>query len=117
MTINNKYPLLRIDNLMDQLVGACVFSKIDLCLGYHQIRVKSEDIPKTAFTMRYGHYEYSIMLFGVSNASRVFMEYINRIFHSYLDQFMIVFIDDILIYLKLYEEHVKHLKVVLQTMK
>lgn len=103
-TIKNKHPFPRIYSLMDQLVGTRVFSKIDLRSGYHQIRVKPEDIPKTAFRMRYGHYEYSVMSFRVSNVPGVFMEYMNRIFHSYLDQFVVVFIDDILIYSKFDEE-------------
>lgn len=80
VTIKNKYILPRIDNLADQLVGACVFSKIDLRSGYHQIRMKTWDIPKTVFKTRYGHYEYSVMPFGVSNVPGVFMEYMNRIF-------------------------------------
>lgn len=83
--IKNKYPLPRIDGLIDQLVGACVFIKIYLRSGYHQIRVKDEDAQKTTFRTRYGHYEYLVMLFGVSNAPGVFMEYMNRIFHTYLD--------------------------------
>src|ERR1044072_7076582 len=117
VTIKNRYPLSRIDDLMDQLVGACVFSKINLRSGYHQIRVKSEDIQKTAFRTRYGHYEYSVMPFGVTNAPGVFMEYMNRIFHLYLDKFVVVFIDDILIYSKNEEEHAEHLRVVLELLK
>ena len=117
VTIKNKYPLPRIDDLMDQLVDSRVFSKIDLRSGYHQIKVKGEDIQKTAFRTRYGHYEYSVMPFGVTNAPGVFMEYMNRIFHTYLDRFVVVFIDDILIYSKSEEEHAEHLRVVLQVLK
>ncbi|GAU43227.1 hypothetical protein TSUD_241170 [Trifolium subterraneum] len=116
-TIKNKYPLPRIDDLMDQLVGACVFSKIDLRSGYHQIRVKTEDVPKTAFRTRYGHYEYIVMPFGVTNAPGVFMEYMNMIFHSFLDKFVVVFIDDILVYSKSEEKHKEHLGIVLQVLK
>jgi len=98
VTIKNRYPLPRINDLMDQLVRAEVFSKIDLRSGYHQIRVKAKDISKTAFRTRYGHYEYYVMPFGVTNAPAVVMEYMNRIFHPYLDQSVVVFIDDILVY-------------------
>jgi len=100
VTIKNRYLLPRIDDSMDQFVDAEVFSKIDLRSGYYQIRVKAEDISKTAFRTRYGHYEYSVMPFGVTNAPTVFIEYMNRIFHPYLDQFVVVFIDDILVYSK-----------------
>jgi len=113
----NRYPLPRINDLMDQLVGARVFSKIYLRSGYHQIKVKDEDIQKTTFRTRYRHYKYSVMSFGVSNAPGVFMEYMNRIFHNYLDRFVIVCIDDILIYYKSEEEHAEHLKIVLQVLK
>ena len=105
MTIKNKYLLPRIDDLMDQLIGASVFSKIDLRSDYHQIKVKDEDVQKTAFRTRYGHYEYSVMPFGVTNAPGVFMEYMNRIFHEYLDRFVVVFIDDILVYSKSVADH------------
>ena len=98
VTIKNRYSLLRIDDLMDQLVGARVFSKIDLRSGYHQIKVKDEDMQMTAFRTRYGHYAYLVMPFGVTNAPGVFMESMNHIFHAYLDRFVVVSIDDILIY-------------------
>jgi len=104
VTIKNWYSLLRIDDLMDQLVGVEVFSKIDLKSGYHQIRVKAEDISETMFRTRYVHCEYSVMPFGVTNAPGVFIEYMNRIFHPYLDRFVVVFIDNILVYSKSEED-------------
>jgi len=116
-TIKNKYPLPRIDDLMDQLRGASVFSKIDLRLGYHQIRVKTEDIQKNAFRTRYDHYEYQVMPFGVTNAPAIFMDYMNRIFHPFLDKFVVIFIDDILIYSKTLEEHEEHLRIVSQILR
>nr|KYP76724.1 Transposon Ty3-G Gag-Pol polyprotein [Cajanus cajan] len=117
VTIKNRYFLPRIDDLMDQIIGACMFSKINLRLGYHQIRVKFEDILKTTFRTRYGHYKYLVMPFGMTNAPRVFIDYKNRIFHPYLDRFVVVFIHDILTYSKTREEHTEHLRTVLQTLK
>jgi len=113
MTIKNKYPFPRIDDLMDQLHESSVFLKIDLRSGYHQILVKADDVQKTAFRSRYGHYEYVIMPFGVTNAPAVFMDYMNRIFRPFLDKFVVVFIDDILIYSRTREEHAEHLRLVL----
>jgi hypothetical protein len=117
VTIKNKYPLPRIDNLFDQLKEATVFSKIDLRLGYHQLKVKEADIPKTAIRTRYGHYEFLVMPFGVTNAPFVFMDLMNRVFHKYLDQFVVVFIDDILVYSATHEDHEEHLKTVLSILR
>ena len=98
VTIKNKYPLLRNDDLYDQLQGLSFFSKIDLWSRYHQLRVRQEDIPKTVFRTRYGHYEFLVMSFGLTNASSAFMDLMNRVFHEHLDSFVILFIDDILIW-------------------
>jgi len=117
LTIKNKYPLPRIDDLLDQLKGAWVFSKIDLRSGYHQILVRPEDLQKTAFRSRYDHYEYVVMPFGVTNAPAVFMDYMNRIFQPWLDKFVVIFIDDILIYSRTREEHADHLRVVLNVLR
>ncbi|GKD17597.1 putative reverse transcriptase domain-containing protein [Tanacetum coccineum] len=107
LTIKNCYPLLRIDDLFDQLQGACYFSKIDLRSGYHQLRVQDDDISKTAFRTRYGHFEFTIMPFGLTNAPTVFMDLMNQVCKPYLDKFVIVFIDDILIYSKKKEDYEK----------
>nr|GEU66649.1 transposon Ty3-I Gag-Pol polyprotein [Tanacetum cinerariifolium] len=115
--MKNRYPLPRIDDLFDQLQGSSVYSKIDLRSGYHQLRVHEEDIPKTAFKTRYGHYEFQVMPFGLTNAPAVFMDLINRVCKPYLDKFVIVFIDDILIYSKNKKEHEEHLKLILELLK
>jgi hypothetical protein len=117
VTIKNKYPLSRIYILFDQLTRARVFSKIDLRSGYHQIRIRHDDIPKTAFTMRYGLFEYLVMSFGLTNALAHFTYLMNSVFMPELDTFVVVFIDDILIYSKNEEEHAKHLRIVLTRLR
>jgi hypothetical protein len=116
-TIKNQYPLPRIDDLFDQMKGATVFSKIDLRSGYHQLRIKEDDVPKTAFKMRFGHYEFTVLPFGLTNAPGVFMSLMNGVFREYLDKFVQVFIDDILIYSRTTEEHDEHLRLVLQCLR
>jgi hypothetical protein len=115
--IKNRYPLPRIDDLLDQLQGARVFSKVDLHSGYHQVRVKEEDIPKIAFRTRYRHYKFLVMSFGLTNAPGVSMDTMNKVFHDYLDQFTVVFIDDILIYSRMSEEHEEHLRKALERLR
>ena len=117
VTIKNKYPFPHIEDLFDQMRGAKVFSKIDLRSGYHQMKIRLSDIPKTAFTTRYGLYEYTVMSFGLTNAHAYFMYLMNKVFMEYLDKFIVVFIDDILIYSKNEEEHEEHLRLVLQKLR
>src|SRR3954464_10959919 len=116
-TIKNKYPLPRINDLYDQLAGSAIFCKMDLRLGYHQIRIREEDIPKTAFTTRYGLYEYTVMSFGVTNAPATFSRLMNSIFMEYLDKFVMVYLDDILVYSKNEEEHAEHLRLILEKLR
>jgi len=117
VTVKNRYPLPRIDDLFDQLKGAKVFSKIDLRLGYYQMRIKGQDVPKTAFRTHYGHFEFLVLPFGLTNAPTLFMDLMNRVFQPYLDKFVVVFIDDILVSSKSYEEHEQHLRQTLQTLR
>ncbi|GKD20407.1 putative reverse transcriptase domain-containing protein [Tanacetum coccineum] len=117
LTVENCYPLLRIDDLFDQLQGLSVYSKIDLRPGYHQLRIKEEDIPITSFRTRYGHFEFQMMPFGLINAPAVFMDLMNQVCNPYLDKLVIVFINDILVYSKDEKEYGKHLKIILELLK
>nr|GEX81191.1 putative reverse transcriptase domain-containing protein [Tanacetum cinerariifolium] len=117
LTVKNRYPLSRIDDLFDQLQGSSVYSKIDLRSGYHQLRIREKDIPKIAFRNRYGHYEFQVTPFGLTNAPAVFMDLMNLVYKPYLDKFVIVFIDDILVYSKSKQEHEEHLKLILDWLK
>ncbi|GKE07829.1 putative reverse transcriptase domain-containing protein [Tanacetum coccineum] len=117
LTVKNRYPLPRIDDLFDQLQGSSIYSKIDLKSGYHQLRVREQDIPKMAFQTRYDHYEFQVMSFGLTNAPVVFMDLMNRVCKPYLVKFVIVFIDDILIYSKDEKDHEEHLKAILELLK
>nr|GEX24161.1 putative reverse transcriptase domain, ribonuclease H-like domain, aspartic peptidase domain protein [Tanacetum cinerariifolium] len=117
LIVKNRYPTPRIDDLFDQLQGSCYFSKIDHRSGYHLFRVHEEDIPKTAFRTRYGHFKFTVMPFGLTNATAVFMDLMNRVCKPYLYKFVIVFIDDILIYWKSKEDHEGHLRLVLELLK
>jgi hypothetical protein len=115
--MKNKYPLPRIDDLFDQLKGARAFSKIDLRSGYYQMKIKEVDVAKTAFRTRYGHYEFLVLPFGLTNAPTLFTDLMNRVFQPYLDKFVVVFIDDILVYSNSFEEHEEHLRQTLQTLR
>jgi hypothetical protein len=117
VTIKNKYPLPRIEDLFDQMKGASVFSNIDLRSRYHQLKIRESDIPKIAFRTRYGLYEYTVMSFGLTNAPAYFMYLMNKVFMEYLDRFVVVFIDNILIFSKMEEEHEKHLRLVLEKLR
>jgi hypothetical protein len=117
VTIKNKYPLPRIEDLFDQMKGASIFSKIDLRSGYHQLKIQESDIPKTTFHTRYGLYEYTVMSFGLTNAPAYFMYLMNKVLMEYLDKFIVVFIDDILIFSKMMEEHEEHLRLVLEKLR
>jgi hypothetical protein len=117
VTMKNKYPLPRINDLFDQLCGENVFSKIDLRLGHHQLKIRECDILKTAFVSRYGLYEYTMISFGLTNAPAYFMFLMNKVFMEYLDKFVVVFIDDILVYSKSEEEHEEHLRLALQKLR
>ena len=113
VTIKNRYPLPMIDDLFDRLRGAQVYSKIDRCTCYHQLRVREADIPKTAFRTRYGHFEFTMMPFRLTNAPTAFMDLMNRVFQPYLDQFVVIFVNDIFFYSQSEEEHEDHLRIIL----
>ncbi|CAN4105314.1 unnamed protein product [Withania somnifera] len=117
VTVKNKYPLPRIDDLFDLLQGAAVFLKIDLRSGYHRLRIHTEDIPKTAFGTRYGHYEFLVMSFGLTNAPLAFMDLMHRVLKPYLDSFLIMFIDDILVYSRSRSDHEQHPRSILRTLR
>jgi hypothetical protein len=117
VTIKNKHPLPRIEDLFDQMKGASVFSKIDLRSGYHQLKIRESDIPKTAFCTRYGLDEYTVMSFGLTNAPTYFMYLMNKVFMEYLDRFVVVFIDDVLVFSRTMEEHEEHLRLVLEKLR
>ena len=117
VAVKNKYPLSRIEDLLDHLKEVGAFSKIDLRSGYYQLRVKDVDVPKTACRTRYGHYEFLVMSFGLTNAPTTFMDLMNRVFRPNVDQFVVVFIDDILVYSKDAHEHEQHLRIVMETLR
>jgi hypothetical protein len=117
VTVNNKHRLPRIEDLFDQMKGASAFSKIDLRSGYHQLKIQESDIPKTTFHRRYGLYEYTVMFFGLTNAPTYFMYIMNKVFMEYLDKFVVVFIDNILIFSKTEEEHEVRLRLVLEKLR
>ena len=117
ITVKNRYPLPRMDDLFDRLQGAALFTKIDLTQGYHQIRVAEADVPKTAFRTHYGHFEFLVMPFGLCNAPASFMTLMNSILRPYIDRFVIVFLDDILIYSKTKSEHLMHVRQVLEKLR